>query len=118
MSEMSKEARPEAYREMQYSPWSADRERHTLEMNSHGLADTHSVFDAIYELKATRMELEIARGRQEAIRTALEAARHELSTLHGLYAFDGEAPEETWRLDTTQVVGLIDDLAPKGEGEG
>lgn len=42
---------------------------------------------------------------------ALEAARHELTTLHGLKAFDGTAPGEFWTLDTSSAVKQIDDAS-------
>lgn len=42
-------------------------------------------------------------------RSALEAARHELTTLHGLIAADGAAPHETWSIDTSSVVAMIDE---------
>lgn len=42
---------------------------------------------------------------------ALEAARHELITLHGLKAFDGAAPGEVWALDTSSAVKQIDDAS-------
>ena len=40
-------------------------------------------------------------------RAALEDARHALTTLHGLYAHDGN-PEQSWRLDESRVLGRID----------
>jgi hypothetical protein len=43
----------------------------------------------------------------ERLRAALEAARHELTTLHGLYAHDG-VPGETWRLDASRILAKID----------
>jgi len=42
-------------------------------------------------------------------RKALEIARHELTTLHGLIAADGAAPSETWSIDTSAAVVAIDD---------
>lgn len=42
-------------------------------------------------------------------RKALESARHELTTLHGLIAADGAAPQETWSIDTSAVVSAIDE---------
>lgn len=42
-------------------------------------------------------------------RKALEMARHELTTLHGLIAADGAAPNETWSIDTSAAVSAIDD---------
>jgi hypothetical protein len=42
-------------------------------------------------------------------RNALELARHELMTLHGLIAADGTTPEETWDIDTSAAVAGIDD---------
>lgn len=44
----------------------------------------------------------------ERLREALEVARHELVTLHGLKAADGAAPEETWDIDTSGAVAAID----------
>lgn len=41
-------------------------------------------------------------------RQALELARHELTTLHGLLAADGMAPSEIWSIDTGEVVAKID----------
>jgi hypothetical protein len=55
---------------------------------------------------------------EEKIREALEDARHELTTLHGLYAFDGEAPEESWRLDTSKTLAKLDEaLGARPSGE-
>ena len=45
----------------------------------------------------------------EKQRKALESARHELTTLHGLIAADGAAPQETWSIDTGDVVAAIDE---------
>lgn len=45
----------------------------------------------------------------EKERKALETARHELTTLHGLIAADGAAPNETWSIDTSAAVAAIDD---------
>ena len=44
------------------------------------------------------------------IKAALEAARHELVTLHGLLAADGVAPEETFSIDTTKIVEQLDSV--------
>ena len=44
----------------------------------------------------------------EELKKALEAARHELTTLHGLVAFDGAAPAHTWPIDTSEVLRIID----------
>lgn len=44
------------------------------------------------------------------MKAALEEARHELTTLHGLYAFDGAAPEESWRLDESKVLAKMDEV--------
>jgi hypothetical protein len=46
---------------------------------------------------------------------ALEAARHELVTLDGLLAADGCAPHETWTIDTSAVVALIDAALAAGD---
>lgn len=43
------------------------------------------------------------------VRRALEVARHELVTLHGLIAADGAAPNETFEVDTIEAVDLIDE---------
>jgi hypothetical protein len=42
------------------------------------------------------------------IKSALEAARHELTTLHGLVAADGAAPNETWTLDESHIIQQLD----------
>ena len=47
-------------------------------------------------------------------RKALEIARHELTTLHGLIAADGAAPSETWSIDTSAAVVAIDDALSEG----
>jgi len=47
--------------------------------------------------------------RKPLIRSALEAARHELTTLHGLVAADGAAPTETWTLDESHVIRQLDE---------
>jgi len=39
---------------------------------------------------------------------ALEAARHELVTLDGLQAADAVKPEETWNIDTSEVIKQVD----------
>jgi hypothetical protein len=39
---------------------------------------------------------------------ALERARHELVTLHGLLAADGAAPTITWSIDVGNVIDEID----------
>ena len=43
------------------------------------------------------------------IREALEDARHELATLHGLMAYDDADPSRPWALDTTGVTAKIDE---------
>lgn len=42
------------------------------------------------------------------VKSALEAARHELTTLHGLVAADGAAPNETWTLDESEIIRQLD----------
>lgn len=42
------------------------------------------------------------------VRRALEVARHELVTLHGLIVADGAAPNETFEIDTSEAVALLD----------
>lgn len=54
----------------------------------------------------------------EKERKALEMARHELTTLHGLMAADGTAPSETWSIDTSAVVSAIDDALSEASGMG
>ena len=39
---------------------------------------------------------------------AMEAARHELVTLHGLLVSDGCAPDEKWSINTSQTIALLD----------
>jgi hypothetical protein len=52
-------------------------------------------------------------------RDALESARHELTTLHGLHAFDGEAPKETFVIDTSECIRKLDAvLGEPSESEG
>ena len=43
------------------------------------------------------------------IKSALESARHELTTLHGLVAADGAAPNETWPLDESHIIRQLDE---------
>ncbi len=42
------------------------------------------------------------------ILAALEAARHELTTLQGLVVADGACPEETWTIDSSKALTEID----------
>ncbi len=49
------------------------------------------------------------RSSERSITDALEDARHELVTLNDLMAYDGEAPADTWELDTTEAVARIDE---------
>ena len=39
---------------------------------------------------------------------ALEDARHELTTLDGLVAYDGECPSETWTIDASRTLRILD----------
>lgn len=43
------------------------------------------------------------------LRAALRAARHELTTLHGLLAADAEEPQTTWTIDTSVAKEAIDE---------
>lgn len=52
--------------------------------------------------------MEEEKSKAEQLREALEMARHELTTLHGLVAADGMAPMETWAIDTNKTVAMID----------
>lgn len=45
---------------------------------------------------------------QQKTRQALEMARHELTTLHGLIAADGACPSETFPIDTSEAKAAID----------
>jgi hypothetical protein len=54
--------------------------------------------------------MEDEKSKAEQSRKALEIARHELTTLHGLIAADGAAPTETWTIDTNRVVAAIDEV--------
>jgi len=49
---------------------------------------------------------------------ALERARHELVTLNGLWAHDGQPPDapEQWQIDTSAVIAVIDAVLPPGPG--
>ncbi|MFZ1327031.1 MAG: hypothetical protein WAT67_13620 [Candidatus Contendobacter sp.] len=45
---------------------------------------------------------------RDKVTQALEIARHELTTLHGLVAVDAAAPLEPWRIDTSAAVTALD----------
>ncbi len=45
----------------------------------------------------------------DKVRTALEAAREELNALHGMVAADETAPEQTWVIDASATIALIDE---------
>lgn len=49
-------------------------------------------------------------------RAVLERARHELITLNGLVAADGAAPADTFDLDTSGTIRLIDDALSRARG--
>lgn len=55
------------------------------------------------------MNLPVGFESMSLVRRALEVARHELVTLHGLVVADGAAPDETFEIDTSDVVELIDE---------
>lgn len=46
----------------------------------------------------------------DPVRAALEAARHTLTTLNGLWAHDGQPPgaPEQWQIDTRAVLDQLD----------
>lgn len=44
---------------------------------------------------------------------ALERAQHELTTLNGLYAFDGADPMKHFRIDTKKAIREIDGVIGK-----
>lgn len=45
----------------------------------------------------------------------LEVARYELTTLHGLIAADGAAPQETFPVDTSAALALLDQVIAENE---
>jgi len=49
-------------------------------------------------------------------RQALELARYELTTMHGLVAADGAAPDITWPIDTSKAVAAIDEALSESSG--
>lgn len=55
------------------------------------------------------MSLPVGFEAMSPVRRALEVARHELVTLHGLIVADGAAPNEAFEIDTDGAVGLIDE---------
>lgn len=55
------------------------------------------------------MNLPVGFESMSPVRRALEVARHELVTLHGLLAADSAAPNETFEIDTIEAVDLIDE---------
>lgn len=68
------------------------------------LKGIHSLFNAcMYKNDCCAKE-----AKAEQMKKALEEARHELTTLHGLVAADGAAPQETWVIDTNAVIAVID----------
>lgn len=54
------------------------------------------------------VKIEATNAKFSEIKTALEAARHELATLNGLLAADAVAPAETWTIDTTNLLEQLD----------
>lgn len=42
------------------------------------------------------------------VKKALESARHELTTLHGLVAADGTSPSATFNIDVSGLIDLLD----------
>lgn len=54
----------------------------------------------------------------ELVWHALEVARHELATLHGLIAFDGAAPSETFAIDTSAAREAVDEALALWVGRG
>jgi hypothetical protein len=57
--------------------------------------------------RTNRLPFEVAGDVVEKALPALLVAHHELTTLAGLYAFDGMAPEVTWRVDTSRATQEI-----------
>ncbi len=58
-----------------------------------------------------------AEAEAEKLRVVAEYARHELTTLHGLYAHDGN-PEHVWRLDVSGALGSLDEVLARPDDEG
>ena len=52
-----------------------------------------------------------------ALFAACEAARHELTTLHGLIARDGGDPTYEWEINTTKLLAVLDAAIAKARGE-
>ena len=48
--------------------------------------------------------------RDDGLRSLVEDVRHALATMHGLVAADQVAPEKTWTLDFSDLLGRIDAL--------
>ena len=55
------------------------------------------------------MSLPVGFEAMSPVRRALEVARHELVTLHGLVVADSAAPNEASEIDTIEAVDLIDE---------
>lgn len=57
--------------------------------------------------------------RCKELEEALEHARLDLTSLHGLYAFDGAAPSEaeTWQLDNNRVIDHLDRVLDAEDAE-
>lgn len=53
---------------------------------------------------------------QEKIKNALEAARHELTTLHNLKVTDVDDFKYAWTTDTTTTIKLIDEILNESDG--
>lgn len=53
----------------------------------------------------------------DKVRTALEAARQELAALQGMLAADESAPEQTWVIDASATLSLIDEVLSEATAE-
>ena len=65
---------------------------------------------------ALREQLARVTGERDGLLAAAKMARHELTMLHGLLAFDSAAPRETWSIDTLLVVDALDAACTPPEG--
>lgn len=66
-------------------------------------------------LKASLSRLSELEAENKRLKEAAEHARLDLVFFGGLHAFDGEAPEETWKLDTSKVVARLDEVLENGQ---
>jgi hypothetical protein len=58
-------------------------------------------------------EIEALKAEREGLREAAKAARHELTTLHGIEVCDGAAPGERWAIDCRAVLDQLGEALGK-----